>query len=60
MARRDYQITVVDRIGKWHKAPAADLVRIAGVPLKVALEWAKIRRSMSPSGLKRKAYETRN
>ncbi len=44
MSRVDYQITVVDTIGKWHKAPAADLVRRAGVPLRVAERWAKVRR----------------
>lgn len=54
MSRVDYQITVVDTIGKWHKAPAADLVRRAGVPLRVAERWAKVRREMSPAGLKRK------
>lgn len=54
MSRIDYQITVVDTIGKWHKAPAADLVRRAGVPLSVAERWAKVRREMSPAGLRRK------
>lgn len=54
MSRVDYQITVVDTIGKWHKAPAADLVRRAGVPLRVAERWARVRREMSPAGLKRK------
>jgi hypothetical protein len=60
MAQRDYEITVVDTIGRWHKATAPALVRDAGVPPKVAAAWAKIRRQMSPAGLKRKAYETRN
>jgi uncharacterized protein (DUF2384 family) len=60
MARIDYQITVVDTIGKWHKAPAADLVRRAGVPLRVAERWAKVRREMSPAGLKRKLREQVN
>lgn len=54
MSRVEYQITVVDTVGKWHKAPAADLVRRAGVPLSVAQKWAKVRREMSPAGLKRK------
>ncbi len=54
MPRVEYQITVVDTIGKWHKAPAADLVRRAGVPLNVATRWARVRREMSPAGLKRK------
>lgn len=60
MARYDYQITVVDAVGKWHKATAADLVRRAGVPLAVAARWAKVRREMSPGGLKRKLKEQRN
>jgi hypothetical protein len=56
----DYLIVVVDTIGKWHKAPAADLVRRAGVPLTVAARWQKVRRQMSPAGLKKKAREQRN
>lgn len=59
-ARADYQITVVDTIGKWHKAPAADLVRRAGVPLSVATRWAKVRREMSPAGLRKKLKAQRN
>lgn len=50
----EYQITVVDTIGKWHKATALALVRDAGVPPTVAARWAKVRREMSPAGLKRK------
>lgn len=53
MAGIEYEITVVDTINRWHKAPAADLVRRAGVPLSVANRWAKVRREMSPAGLKR-------
>lgn len=55
MAKKDYLITVVDTIGKWHNAPAADLVRVCGVPLVIAARWEKVRREMSPAGLKRKA-----
>lgn len=54
MARIEYQITVVDTIGKWHKAPAADLVRRAGLSPALAARWAKVRREMSPAGLRRK------
>ncbi len=54
MARVDYQITVVDTIGKWQNAMAPSLVRDAGVPMSVAIRWAKVRREMSPAGLKRK------
>lgn len=54
MSRVEYQITVVDTVGKWHRAPAADLVRRAGVPLSVAQKWAKVRHEMSPAELKRK------
>lgn len=54
MSGRDYQITVVDTIGKWHRATEKALVRDAGVPPSVAARWAKVRREMSPSGLKKK------
>lgn len=57
---REYQITVVDTIGKWQKATAPALVRDAGVPMSVAIKWAKIRREMSPTGLRRKIAVTRN
>lgn len=60
MARVDYEITVVDTIGKWHKATAASLVRRAGVPPSVAARWAKVRREMSPAGLKRKLLAWKN
>lgn len=60
MARREYIIVVVDTIGKWHNAPAPDLVRRAGVSLAVAAKWAQIRRQMSPAGLKRKLRDQVN
>ena len=60
MARIEYQITVVDTIGKWHKATAAALLRDAGVPPGIAARWAKVRREMSPAGLRRKLAATRN
>jgi uncharacterized protein (DUF2384 family) len=60
MADKGWIITVVDTIGKWQKAPAADLVRRAGISLEVAARWKRVRREMSPAGLKRKAKEYRN
>lgn len=60
MAGRDWVITVVDRNVVWRKATAPALVREAGASPSVAAEWAKIRRGMSPAGLKRKAKECRN
>lgn len=49
MARIDYHIIVVDARNKtWRKSTAASLVRDLGLPLSVALEWGKIRRTMSP------------
>ena len=56
----DYQITVVDYRDVWRKATAPALVRDAGVPPSVAARWSKVRRGMSPAGLKRKANEARN
>lgn len=56
----DYEITVVDMHGHWRKATAPALVRDAGVPPKIAARWAKVRRQMSPSGLKRKLVEQVN
>ncbi len=60
MARRPYEITVVDGYGRWRKATAPALVREAGVPPQIAARWARVRRQMSPAGLKRKLAETRN
>lgn len=54
-----YLIVVVDQLGKWRMATAADLVGI-GVPVRVAEKWRKVRREMSPAGLKRKAEATKN
>lgn len=51
---RDYQITVVDIFGRWRHATAPALVRDAGVPPRIAARWAKVRREMSPAGLKKK------
>lgn len=56
----EYEITVVDSKNRWHKATAPALVRDAGVPPRIAARWAKVRRQMSPSGLKRKMAEQRN
>lgn len=56
----EYEITVVDGRGCWKKATAPALVRELGVPLRVAARWAKVRREMSPAGLKRKMREARN
>lgn len=44
----------------WRRATAASMVRLAGVPPRVAAEWQQIRREMSPAGLKRKMHEQRN
>jgi hypothetical protein len=57
---RDYQIVVVDENMNWKKATAPALVRDAGVPPRIAARWAKVRREMSPAGLKRKAKEWQN
>jgi hypothetical protein len=54
VARFDYQITVVNWRGRWRHATAPNLVKLAGVPPKIAARWAAIRREMSPSGLKKK------
>lgn len=58
MARTDYEIVVVDTIPQKFP-PASDLVK-AGVPLRVAQEWAKVRRAVSPAGLKRRLREQVN
>jgi hypothetical protein len=54
MMPREYQIVVVDGNMNWRKATAPALVRDVGVPPKVAARWAKVRREMSPAGLRRK------
>ena len=54
MPRIDYRITVVDVYGKWQKLTAPVLVRDAGVPMSVAIRWAKVRREMSVAGLTKK------
>lgn len=56
----EYQITVADCYGRWRKATAPALVRDAGIPPSVAARWAKVRREMSPAGLKRKLRDLRN
>jgi hypothetical protein len=43
--------------GVWKRATAARMVREAGVPPRVAAEWQRIRREMSPKGLERKMRE---
>lgn len=54
----EYVIVVVDMNPK--PFPAAKDMLHAGVPMTVATRWAKVRRTMSPKGLARKAYESRN
>lgn len=58
--RWEYQITVVDAIGKWQHCTAPALVRDAGVPMAVAIRWAKVRREMSVSGLRKKLKDQVN
>lgn len=60
MAGRDWVITVVDRNVVWRRATAAALVREAGASPQVAADWSRVRRQMSPAGLKRKLSEQRN
>ena len=60
MARIEYHITVVDRWGTWRKKNLISMVRDAGVPIAVAARWEKVRREMSPAGLKRKLTAQRN
>lgn len=55
-----YVIVVVDSHGKWRNATAGALVRRAGVPPIVAANWARVRRDMSPAGLKRKLRDQVN
>lgn len=59
MARIEYRVVVVDR---WSARglPSARKMVESGLPVKVAARWEKIRREMSPAGLKRKAREQRN
>lgn len=58
MTRIEYHIVVVDR---WPKPfPGAKALTKAGVPVGVAVQWAKVRRQMSPAGLKRKLKDCRN
>lgn len=53
-----YEIVVVDASQKPFP-PVKDMVK-AGVPVAVATRWTRVRREMSPSGLKHKAWEARN
>lgn len=55
-----YLITVVDFYRNWRKVTAPALVRDGVAPPSVALRWAKVRRSMSAAGLKRKLKDQRN
>ncbi len=58
MSRRGWIITVVDRIPKpW--PPASQLVE-TGVPVDVAADYARVRRELSPNGLKRRLKERVN
>ena len=56
----EYQITVVDVHGKWQKATAPALVSDAGVPMSVAIRWAKIRRGLAVAGLRKKLKDQVN
>lgn len=58
MDRIEYHIVVVDRWPRWRSATRKMIE--AGVPPGVAVRWQKVRREMSPAGLKRKAKECRN
>lgn len=58
--RTEWLISVVDNIGKWHKATASGLVRDAGASPQMAAKWAKARREMSSAGLKKKLRERVN
>ena len=60
MPRDGWVITVVDNNVQWRKASAAALVREIGASPKIAADWARVRREMSPAGLRRKAQATRN
>jgi hypothetical protein len=54
----EYHITVVD--GRSKSWSAKGLVRQTRVPVGVAARWHRVRREMSPAGLKRKLSEQRN
>ncbi len=57
--KRDYIITVAN--GNWNpRCSAPALVRQAGIPPSVAAAWAEVRRTISPSGLKRALKERVN
>ncbi len=58
MSSRTFTITVVDSNPKpW---PLSHELVAVGVPLKVAAEYDRIRREMSPAGLRRKIKLVRN
>jgi hypothetical protein len=57
---RDIVIVVVTPRAEWRKATAPALVRELGLSPKVAASWGKVRRSMSPAGLRRKLREQGN
>ena len=54
MPRIEYHITVVDRWGTWKRTNILSMVNDAKVPVAVAARYEKVRREMSPSGLKQK------
>lgn len=58
MSRTDYEIVVVDVNPK--PFPGAKALVKAGVPVSVANRWQKVRREMSPGGLKRKVRAQEN
>lgn len=56
MAKLNYVIVVVDSYAKgW--PPSSELVSKVKVPLSVATRYDRVRRTMSPKGLKRRALE---
>ncbi len=57
----DYEITVVAPSSRPWESDEREARKLAKVvPLPVAARWKKVRRELSPQGLKRKAREARN
>lgn len=58
MPSAKYEIVVVD--SNPIPFPSTRKMVDAGVPVSVAARWQRVRREMSPAGLKRKMQEARN
>jgi hypothetical protein len=60
--RIEWLVSVADTTGPkgWRRASAGSLVRDVGFSPQQASRWAKARREMSPTGLKRKLKERVN